>query len=90
MCGFPIRRFLDRSLLDSYPRLFAIDYVLHRLQAPRHPPLALNNLENIQKDARARYAVLKVHTRAWPRRGQDGGGITPSKRNRACQCRLQR
>jgi len=43
--GFPIRRSTDQSLVDSSPWLIAVAHVLLRLQAPRHPPLALNNLE---------------------------------------------
>ncbi len=45
--GFPIRKSTDHSLVDDYPWLIAVSYVLHRLQAPRHPPLALNNLKDI-------------------------------------------
>src|SRR5579862_7247537 len=44
--GFPIRTSTDRSLVGSSPWLFAASRVLHRLQAPRHPPLALCSLEN--------------------------------------------
>src|SRR3982074_3366105 len=55
--GFPIRISTDQSLVGSSPWLFAANHVLLRLQAPRHPPLALCSLEN--KDARARYGVLK-------------------------------
>jgi hypothetical protein len=55
--GFPIRISTDQSLVGSSPWLFAATHVLHRLQAPRHPPLALCSLEN--KDARARYGILK-------------------------------
>src|ERR1700694_162598 len=55
--GFPIRTSTDRSSVGSSPWLIAATHVLLRLQAPRHPPLALCSLEN--KDARARYGVLK-------------------------------
>ena len=48
-------------MVGSSPWLFAATHVLHRHQAPRHPPLALCSLEN--KDARARYGVLKGHWR---------------------------
>ena len=58
--GFPIRISTDQSLVGSSPWLFAATHVLHRLQAPRHPPLALCSLEN--KDARARYGILKGQT----------------------------
>ena len=51
--GFPIRTSTDRSSVGSSPWLIAASHVLLRLQAPRHPPLALCSLEN--KDARARY-----------------------------------
>ena len=57
--GFPIRISTDQSLVGSSPWLIAATHVLLRLQAPRHPPLALCSLEN--KDARARYGVLKGH-----------------------------
>ena len=54
-------------MVDSSPWLFAVAHVLLRLQAPRHPPLALCSLEN--KDARARFGILKgLHS---ARRGQD-------------------
>jgi hypothetical protein len=55
--GCPIRTSTDRSLVDSSPWLIAVAHVLLRLQAPRHPPLALYSLEN--KDARARSGILK-------------------------------
>src|SRR5438067_9466033 len=81
--GFPIRTSTDRSLVGSSPWLLAATHVLLRLQAPRHPPLALCSLEN--KDARARYGVLKGRTRR-----RDGAErvvsqdetVAPSKRNR--------
>src|SRR5687768_15126939 len=44
--GFPIRTSTDRSLVGSSPWLIAATHVLHRHQAPRHPPLALYSLEN--------------------------------------------
>jgi hypothetical protein len=44
-------------LFGSSPWLIAACNVLHRLLAPRHPPIALTNLTEF--DARARYAVLK-------------------------------
>jgi hypothetical protein len=59
--GFPIRTSTDRRLVDSSPWLIAVTHVLLRLQAPRHPPLALCSLEN--KDARARYGILKGRAR---------------------------
>jgi hypothetical protein len=55
--GFPIRTSTDRSSVGSSPWLIAASHVLLRLQAPRHPPLALRSLKN--KDARARYRILK-------------------------------
>src|SRR5213082_1520967 len=55
--GFPIRKSTDQSLFGSSPWLIAACNVLHRLLAPRHPPIALTNLTEF--DARARYAVLK-------------------------------
>src|SRR2546423_13342466 len=95
--GFPIRTSTDRSLVGSSPWLLAATHVLLRLQAPRHPPLALCSLEN--KDARARYGVLKGLGGGRPKRfvrrsserpaqgrhellSIEGGRFTPSKRNR--------
>src|ERR671910_717785 len=43
--GFPIRISTDQSLVGSSPWLFAATHVLHRCQAPRHPPLAFCSLE---------------------------------------------
>src|SRR5438105_7980362 len=89
--GFPIRTSTDRGLVDSSPWLLAVTHVLLRLQAPRHPPLALCSLEN--KDARARYGILKERARRndAKRRGSGAlhsirtlwrGAVAPSKRNR--------
>src|SRR5579875_3556554 len=39
--GFPIRTSTDQWLVGTSPWLIAATHVLHRLQAPRHPPLAL-------------------------------------------------
>ena len=39
--GFPIRTSTDQRSVGSSPWLIAATRVLHRLQAPRHPPLAL-------------------------------------------------
>jgi hypothetical protein len=47
--GFPIRTSTDRSLIGSSPWLIAAIHVLHRHQAPRHPPLALHSLEITSK-----------------------------------------
>jgi hypothetical protein len=38
--GFPIRTSTGQCSVDSSPWLIAVTHVLHRLQAPRHPPLA--------------------------------------------------
>ena len=90
MPGFPIRTSTDRSSVGSSPWLIAATHVLLRLQAPRHPPLALCSLEN--KDARARYGILKGRARRndAKRRGSAPyslrtlwrGAVAPSKRNR--------
>src|SRR5580700_1130664 len=69
--GFPIRTSTDRSLVGSSPWLFAASHILLRLQAPRHPPLALCSLEN--KDARARYGILKGRAAPRQRKNQLGG-----------------
>ena len=55
--GFPIRTSTDQRSVDNSPWLIAVTHVLHRSQAPRHPPLALHSLE--KQDARARYTNLK-------------------------------
>ena len=47
--GFPIRRPWDRSPLIGSPRIIADCYVLLRLQLPRHPPFALQNLTHIHE-----------------------------------------
>src|SRR5438105_5097989 len=92
--GFPIRISTDRSSVGSSPWLIAATHVLLRHQAPRHPPLALCSLEN--KDARARYGILKGRERLTTRwaHGREFGGdavalevttsavSAPSKRNR--------
>ena len=57
--GFPHSDIRGSKLGRQLPRLFAATHVLLRLQAPRHPPLALCSLEN-HKDARARSEILKV------------------------------
>jgi hypothetical protein len=44
--GSPIRTSTDQRLVGSSPWLIAAAHVLLRLQAPRHPPLALSSLEN--------------------------------------------
>ena len=78
MPGFPIRTSTDRSLVGSSPWLNAATHVLHRLQAPRHPPLALCSLEN--KDARARYGILKERQEGRPIGPEEGtGGIETSQ-----------
>jgi hypothetical protein len=43
--SFLIRTSTDRSLVGSSPWLIAASHVLLRLQAPRHPPLALCSLK---------------------------------------------
>ena len=42
--GFPIRKSSSHSLLGGSSRLIAAYHVLHRLLAPRHPPVALSIL----------------------------------------------
>ena len=49
MRGSPIRTPSDQRSVGSSPRLIAASHVLHRLLMPRHPPCALNNLTNTQK-----------------------------------------
>ena len=92
MVGFPIRTSTDQSLGGNSPWLIATSNVLLRLQAPRHPPLALHSLE--KKDARARYGVLKGQWSTTLRVGtverrhlpavsvSTAGGNAPRKRNR--------
>ncbi len=59
MSGFPIRTSTDQCLVGSSPWLIAVSHVLFRLQTPRHPPIALSSLEEL--NIRARYGVLKDH-----------------------------
>src|SRR4051795_829313 len=75
--SFLIRTSTDRRLVDSSPWLLAVTHVLLRLQAPRHPPLALCSLEN--KDARARYGILKEQPASAVAQTRQ---VAPSKRNR--------
>ena len=42
--GCPIQTSLDHRIFSSSPMLFAAYHVFLRLLAPRHPPVALNNL----------------------------------------------
>jgi hypothetical protein len=42
--GFPHSDILGSAVVCTYPRLIAAYRVLHRLQAPRHPPCALSIL----------------------------------------------
>ncbi len=42
--GFPHSDTSGSSLADSSPKLFAVNHVLRRLLAPRHPPCALRSL----------------------------------------------
>ena len=42
--GFPIRKSSGQSLFGGSPRHIAAYHVLHRLLAPRHPPVALDIL----------------------------------------------
>jgi hypothetical protein len=44
--GFPIRKSSDHSSFINSPRLIADYDVLLRLQMPRHPPFALQNLKS--------------------------------------------
>src|SRR5579872_2250244 len=69
----------DLPLGGGAPWLVAASHVLLRFQAPRHPPLALCSLEN--KDARARYGILKG--RAAPRRLRFQWGRAVRKRERS-------
>ena len=55
--GFPHSDIHGSKLGRQLPVAFLASHVLLRLQAPRHPPLALCSLEN--KDARARYGIPK-------------------------------
>ena len=42
--GFPIQKSPGQRIFSSSPTLIAAYHVFHRLPAPRHPPVALNNL----------------------------------------------
>ena len=79
--GFPIRKSTDHSLVDDYPWLIAVSYVLHRLQAPRHPPLALSNLKDIYINKMLVLAMQfsrnKEHL--FPKLGEDARGSNSLK-----------
>ena len=60
--GSPIRKSPGRRLFSTSPGLIAAVHVLHRLLAPRHPPLALNILTIF--DHLCRYVVFKVRAGA--------------------------
>src|SRR5690606_24245079 len=69
-------------LLDGFPGLIAACHVLHRLLAPRHPPLTLSSLDiNRIPRHRARYAVLKVPEGVIESPEGPGLGETPSRLN---------
>ena len=46
--GLPIRTSPGQRLLDNSPGHIAACHVLHRLRTPRHPPLALSSLIDIE------------------------------------------
>ena len=50
--GFPIRKSTDQSLFTNSPWLIAGYNVLLRLLVPRHPPIALSSLLNLQRCSR--------------------------------------
>jgi hypothetical protein len=87
--SFLIRTSTDRSSVGSSPWLIAASHVLLRLQAPRHPPLALRSLKT--KDARARYGILKgrrlssrvLREHGAPERREAGALANQNRRKRA-------
>src|SRR5687767_7054261 len=83
--GFPIRTSTDRSLVGSSPWLFAATHVLHRHQAPRHPPLALCSLENQRCSCSLwnSQGSKPYRQRTPPARGQRGHEGRPSLRDRS-------
>ena len=80
--GFPIRTSTDRRLVGTSPWLIAASHVLHRLQAPRHPPLALCSLENLKMLVLA-MQFSKVETECGIRRRSSASGRAsrPASRN---------
>ena len=66
--GFPHSEISGSKLADSSPELIAVNHVLHRLLAPRHPPYALSSLIHVlrQIEAFAFCSVIKVLPMAWP------------------------
>src|SRR5213082_807456 len=83
--GFPIRTSTDPSLVGSSPWLLAATHVLLRLQAPRHPPLALRSLEN-KRCSCSLWSSQGAESSEDPALNERGrlrfGERTPSKRNR--------
>src|SRR4051812_44609688 len=87
--GFPIRTSTDRSLIGSSPWLIAAIHVLHRHQAPRHPPLALCSLEITSKRCSCLLSNSQgaVGTRRCaPRKRNRGGPSTQSSHREAEAC----
>ncbi len=55
LLGFPIQKSPGQRIFSSSPTLIAAYHVFHRLLAPRHPPVALNNLS--QKNLSSSFSV---------------------------------
>jgi hypothetical protein len=53
--GFPHSEIPGSKPADGSPRLIAVNHVLHRLLAPRHPPYALSSLTHVMPTYDAPY-----------------------------------
>ena len=60
--GFPHSEISGSKPADDSPELIAVNHVLHRLLAPRHPPYALSSLIHVIQriEAFAFCSVIKV------------------------------
>lgn len=79
--GCPIRRSAGRRLFSASPRLIAAVHVLHRLLAPRHPPMALNILTERTSLPLCSFQGSHRRTgRTSPARGRHGGRARGGRR----------
>jgi hypothetical protein len=69
--GSPIRKSPGRRLFSTSPGLIAAVHVLHRLLAPRHPPLALSILTRRTPLSLCSFQGSRRRTGSVPARGAD-------------------
>ena len=76
--GSPIRKSPGRRLFSTSPGLIAAVHVLHRLLAPRHPPLALNILTKRTPLSLCSFQGSRRRTGSSRRRHEDAGDACAS------------